>query len=155
MKQNSTHDMQRYIAKILSREAIMQQQVLLERLQQEGVCVAQATLSRCLRRMGVAKIGGVYRLAQQQQGELEAVLRIQQVPPNLLVLHTLPGHASSVAACLDGCRQTAVSQNVVFGHIAATLAGDDTVLVVVKPQQLLHVQQLLVQLCSRATFIAE
>lgn len=140
--------MQQQIVQILSREVITQQQALLARLQQEGVRVAQATLSRCLRRMGVAKIQGVYQLAHQEQTVLQAVLRVQPVPPNLLVLHTLPGHANSVAVYLDRVRQQDVQQPPAFGNIAATLAGDDTVLVVSQQQHLQQLLQLLQQLCT-------
>ncbi|MEM7589571.1 MAG: hypothetical protein AAF320_05400 [Myxococcota bacterium] len=150
MRQYRNHEIEKCVAQILSQEVITQQQTLLKRLQKEGVCVAQATLSRCLHRMGVAKIRGVYRLAPQKQTVLEAVLHLQQVPPNLLVMHTLPGHANSVAAYLDRARQKAAQQKPLFGNIAATLAGDDTVLVVVHQRHLQQVHQSLAQLCKEA-----
>ena len=94
-------EMEKCIAQILSREVITQQHTVLTRLKQEGMRASQATLSRCLHRMGVAKVQGVYQLSRRRQIVLESVLCLKQVPPNLLLLHTPPGHANSVAAYLD------------------------------------------------------
>lgn len=68
----------------------------------------------------------------------EAVVKIDSAM-NLVVLHTIPGSASSVAFAIDHSKN---------GEIIGTLAGDDTVLVILKkpedvPVLLEHIQGML------------
>jgi len=68
----------------------------------------------------------------------EAVVKIDSAM-NLVVLHTIPGSASSVAFAIDHSKNE---------EIIGTLAGDDTVLVILKkpedvPVLLNHIQGML------------
>lgn len=88
---------------------------LLEALEGAGVDSTQATLSRDLNRLGVKKVHGVYRLPGSS-----ASLQITPAGPNLLVLKTLPGRASALAAEIDGS---------MLDGMVGTVAGDDTIFV--------------------------
>lgn len=129
------------IKKIISSEVISNQDDLLLRLHSMGMEVTQATLSRDLKSLQVikvsdAKAGYAYRLpinevVQSIQNETnssrmnflaDGVLGIS-FSGNLGVIKTLPGFAPSTALAIDesGCSE-----------IIGTIAGDDTILVVVR-----------------------
>jgi arginine repressor len=63
------------------------------------------------------------------------VKSIAKSMPNLMVINTSSGFAGSVAAEIDQCR---ANQNRKFKAILGTIAGDDTVLVIVKDVKDLH-----------------
>lgn len=133
------------IVQVVSRHAVRDQAMLIDKLQQAGVTMTQATLSRRLRQLSVAKVGGVYCVAPTGSSRASSVLNVEVAPPNLLVIKTLPGHAGSVAAQIDSCGQNDSGPTPeVLKNIIGTVAGDDTVLVVVgDSKQLRHVQQTL------------
>lgn len=134
------------IVRVVSRHAVRDQAMLIDKLRQAGVTMTQATLSRRLRHLGVAKVRGVYRVAST--GPQDSPVRdVRPAPPNLLVIHTLPGHAGSVAARIDSYSQNdAESVSEVFKSVIGTVAGDDTVLVAVDSKQLRRVRQTLMTL---------
>ena len=117
----------------IGREPVRSQEQLRRTVRAAGFDVAQATLSRDIREMGLVKGGpaGAYQAPQAvaANGQGPAVLRraleayvgraerVQQ----MVVLRTGPGQAQPLAAALDGAR---------LPEIVGTLAGDDTVLVV-------------------------
>jgi len=117
----------RAIVELIASEEVETQEFLRERLKQKGFRVTQATLSRDLRELGVAKVpneeGARYRLPESgAAAALPRVVRefageVRQAG-NLLVIRTEPGHASSVAFHLDGAG---------WKEIVGTVAGDDTI----------------------------
>ncbi len=98
-----------------------------------GVKVDQSTVSRDLREMGVIRLsGGHYTLPEEEglrggEEELERGLRTYalslEASGNLVVVRTPAGNAHALAVILDRA-----------GHegVAGTVAGDDTILVVVR-----------------------
>ncbi len=123
----------RHIMRLLRRQAITSQAELAALLRAQGEPVTQATLSRDLEELGAFKArqpdGRVaYRLPEEppQNGEhlrrmlLEFVSDVDASGP-LVVLRTPPGCAQPVARAID----TGTVKDVI-----ATVAGDDTVLVV-------------------------
>ena len=98
---------------------------LQKELQKAGHKVTQSTLSRHLRKLGIQKVAGHYQRVEQQPLE-RPWFTITEAEPNLLVVTTRPGHAQPLAVMLDENRPE---------HVAGTLAGDDTVLVVVSPPE--------------------
>jgi len=123
----------RLIVRLLRRQAITSQAELAALLRAQGEPVTQATLSRDLEELGAFKArepdGQVaYRLPEEppQNGEhlrrmlLEFVSDVDASGP-LVVLRTPPGCAQPVARAID----TGTVKDVI-----ATVAGDDTVLVV-------------------------
>jgi transcriptional regulator of arginine metabolism len=122
------------IRAVLDQERIDSQHTLAERLRERGFVVTQATLSRDLKNMGVAKrpqADGTYAygLAGQRSSPPEAleVFLVGFVrmgfSGQLGVIHTLAGHAASVASVLDDMQ---------LGSVLGTVAGDDTILVVLR-----------------------
>lgn len=112
------------------------QEDLLSLLAGHGLPVTQATLSRDLKELKAAKIpdgmGGYhYRLAETQgtapraTGQIHIVddIRTIEFSGQMCVIHTLPGYANMVAAVID---------NGIQSGIMGTIAGDDTVLVILK-----------------------
>jgi len=125
------------IAQLLAGRRFASQDELARALARTGVEVTQATLSRDLRSLGVAKRaaangGGWYELPQpavetldrgRQRLDLSAFVNEVRVAQNLVVVRTPPGHANAVGRALDLAE---------FTGIVGTVAGDDTVLVVVE-----------------------
>ena len=132
---------QRRILEIVSNESIGTQKELAERLQQEGFETTQATISRDIKELLLVKvnIGGdryKYVLAQDTpvtDSKLRMVLRefiiSYDYSENILILNTAPGNANTVASAIDRAG---------WPQIIGTLAGDDTVLLVIKPREAVH-----------------
>ncbi|HEX9696922.1 MAG TPA: arginine repressor [Actinomycetota bacterium] len=126
---------QRRIIEILRRSDVESQAGLARLLARRGETVTQATLSRDLEELGAVKARAadgrvVYRVPDeppQATGWLERMLRefLLEVDSsaNLCVLKTPPGGANAVARALD---------NASVPDVLATIAGDDTILIVAK-----------------------
>jgi len=106
---------------------------LLALLERQGFSMTQATLSRDLKYLRVAKMpdsekGYIYMLTERQ---LNNPSENEDIPitgfvsidfaQGMAIMKTLPGHASSIAYALD---------NLNSYEIAGTIAGDDTILII-------------------------
>lgn len=123
----------RRIVQILRQHAVTSQAELAALLRRQGEQVTQATLSRDLEELGAFKArlpdGRVaYRIPEEPPGNDEHLRRmllefVTEVDASgtLVVLRTPPGCAQPVARALD---------TVGVKDVLATVAGDDTVLVV-------------------------
>jgi transcriptional regulator of arginine metabolism len=125
------------IKRIIKNNRIASQESLLGFLEQEGFNVTQATLSRDLKLLKVGKIsegqtGYYYTLPgedDRRESERSYIQDFQrgyvslEFSGNLGVVRTLTGHANSVALSLD---------NLNMEEILGTIAGDDTVLIILK-----------------------
>jgi len=132
-KRISKNERRQLILELLQRDAVASQRDLRARLQRHGVDVNQATLSRDLRDMRVLKVpqpGGGSRYVANPKAERAPVRNEQtlrqtvihlQRSLNMLVLHTAPGNAPVAALAMD---------NLSLPGILGTVAGDDTILVV-------------------------
>lgn len=119
------------ILKLVNAEPVANQDNLRRRLNQHGMRVTQATLSRDLRELKLVKTAEGYRplgAAPEEsaaQPSLARALRefLVDVRPaqNLLVLKTPPGGAQPLAAAVDAEH---------WKEVAGTLAGDDTILII-------------------------
>ena len=123
------------ILDIIGERPVSSHKELVKALDRRGIHVSQATVSRDVRRLGLVKVplaGGGSRYAPAEAAspprrDIERALR-QFVTgfdegEALILLKTRSGHANALAVALD---QTD------WPEVAGTLAGDDTVLVVVK-----------------------
>ena len=124
------------ILALVDREPFRNQETLQRRLKALGFKATQATLSRDIKELGLVKraADGAYQRAQQEPANPEAaanalqrlvaeyVTRIDHVE-YLLILRTGAGQAQPVALALDRAG---------LPEVAGTIAGDDTVLVVVR-----------------------
>ena len=128
------------IKMIISSKEIGSQDELLQELTQEGFQLTQATLSRDLKQLKVAKAASmngnyVYVLPNNtmykrmtEQHSASEMLRVDGIrgidfSGNLAVIRTRPGYASSVAYDID-------THNI--AEILGTIAGDDTILLVLR-----------------------
>jgi transcriptional regulator of arginine metabolism len=125
------------VARLLSDRRFSNQEELAKALARSGVSVTQATLSRDLRSLGVAKRADpsgkpVYELPapavetldrERRLLDLKAFVNLVRVAQNLVLVRTPPGHANGVARAIDLAE---------FGGVLGSVAGDDTVLVVME-----------------------
>jgi transcriptional regulator of arginine metabolism len=126
------------ILRVVREQRIESQDELRAALAREGFVVTQATLSRDIRELGLAKLadpgGGAYYTHPHRgavRPELAQVLpallvSIDGVGP-FLVLKTASGSAGAVTEALD---------HAGWSEIVGTIAGDDTVLVITRSQRL-------------------
>lgn len=122
------------IRRLIASRNISSQDELMKLLLKEGYELTQATLSRDLKYLKVAKMpadleGYVYILPDKEQSVeevesngagLSGLISID-FAQGLIILKTLPGHAGMIAYTID---------NLGAYEIAATIAGDDTILLV-------------------------
>lgn len=125
------------IKMIVSSKEVGSQEELLQELSGEGFELTQATLSRDLKQLKIAKASNssgkyvyvlpnntIYKHANDQSTSEMLINNgfvSLQFSGNLAVIKTRPGYASSMAYDID---------NRNFADILGTIAGDDTILLV-------------------------
>jgi transcriptional regulator of arginine metabolism len=128
------------VQEIITKEIIRTQEDLADQLHLSGFDVTQATVSRDIKEMGLIKVPCAdddYRYAvptevhpTNLQDRLKRLLRETVVSINdtesLVVIRTIPGNAHALAAVLD---------NSNWEEVIGTVAGDDTILLVIKPKE--------------------
>jgi len=120
------------LAQLVGDRRFSSQEELAGALSRSGVEVTQATLSRDLRSLGVAKRAASgqawYELPSpagetldrgRQMLDLKVFVNELRLAQNLAVVRTPPGHASAVARAIDLLE---------FEGLVGSVAGDDTVL---------------------------
>ena len=131
------NDRQNQLLQIINEESIETQEQLLERLQAHGIKCTQATISRDIKEMHLIKEPagqGKYRYAvSAHRTKLNFAEKLRTIfhesvvsvdaAQNLVVIKTMPGLASAAASALDGME---------IASKVGTLAGDDTVLLVMR-----------------------
>ena len=117
---------------------IKEQSELQKHLEERGYKVPQATLSRRLKQLKVVKVSGVYQIVDYDQPHLPLVLRMQCSDTGMIVLHTHPGNANSLAIYLDKKYVLGPIKEQKTALILGTIAGDDTVLMIVKDRKSLE-----------------
>ena len=124
-------DRQRRILEIVEREPIDTQELLQQRLQEQGVVCTQATISRDIKQLHLIKepVGqGRYRYTvSSQRNRLNVADKLRNIfresitsvdfAQNLVVIKTMAGLANAAAAALD---------NMEITYMVGSLAGDDT-----------------------------
>ena len=132
------------IQEIITKQIIHTQEELAEILHLAGYDVTQATVSRDIKEMGLIKLPSAdddYRYAAPAEvhpsnllDRLKRLLRETVVSINdtesLIVIRTIPGNAHALAAVLD---------NSSWEEIIGTVAGDDTILLVIKPKEVVPI----------------
>ena len=122
------------IRRLIGSKNISGQEELMKLLKKKKFELTQATLSRDLKYLKVAKMpdnnsGYVYILPDKEQiieeeelhGTSLSGLTSIVYAQGMAILRTLPGHASSIAYTID---------NLDAYEIAGTIAGDDTILLI-------------------------
>ena len=125
------------ILEIISSKEVETQEQLLQELLKGGFVTTQATVSRDIKELRVVKElspSGSYRYATSLQenaatfsGRLHKIFRecVTSVDcaQNMVVIRTLPGLANGAGSAVD---------NIDLPYVLGTLAGDDTVLLVLR-----------------------
>lgn len=126
------------ILKLVRQHRVQRQEQLRELLQGDGMDVTQATLSRDIRELRLAKVadpdGGSYYSVPAKTENLRPPLH-QLLPTlllsldgvgNLLVAKTPSGAASALTEALDAQE---------WPEVVGTIAGDNTILIVAKSER--------------------
>ena len=122
------------ILAILRGHRVASQEALRELLNERGTEVTQATLSRDIRELRLVKVPGAdgsghYSLPEEWESTppLESLLPTLFLSADgvdhLLVIHTMKGGAQTVAAAIDWEE---------WPEVLGTLAGDDTILIILR-----------------------
>lgn len=126
------------ILNLIKNEVISTQEELVERLEEEGIKVTQATISRDIKKLGLIKIpdeegGYKYALANQKSSSenkywlkkmFNNLVADIDFSDNIILLKTVKGTAGGLGEALD---------NANWQNIIGSVAGDDTLLLIVKP----------------------
>ncbi len=121
---------QRAILELVQESPVASQEDFQRALKKRGFAVGQATLSRDIRELGLAKTSDGYALGQGDNSDpaLPPVARLVRdfvlnvrAAENLIVTKTSIGSAQPVAAALDGEG---------WPEAIGSIAGDDTILII-------------------------
>ncbi len=124
------------IIHIISAHEVETQDELIAHLREEGFTVTQATVSRDIRELGLAKVmtgRGSYRYVLPKEDKdtrrlhishalSETIVRVE-VAQNIIVLHTYAGMAQAVALEVD---------HLSHPDLLGCVAGDDTIIIVAR-----------------------
>ncbi len=117
---------------LLRNRQVHGQSELQEELRRLGHDVTQSSVSRDLRKLGAARVGGCYVLPKPPQeapglvpttltpAVMASLRRIEPAGPHMIVVQTAMGAASAIAIHID--RQG-------WTEVVGTVAGDDTIFV--------------------------
>ena len=130
------HTRQAAILDLVARHVVGSQEELRRLLLERGMDVTQATLSRDLRDLGLARVstedGGRYVLPETFGADEDKPLLGNLLPQlfskidgvgELIVLHTVRSGAQPIAEAID---------QEEFEEVLGTIAGDDTILIVTR-----------------------
>lgn len=118
--QNTTR--QQAILDLIASMPIGRQGELAKLLSERGFSVTQASVSRDLEKLGVAKVHGRYIRQPLARFGVFGSITFTSVGENLIVIKCGSGLASAAAVRIDGAG---------IPDIAGTIAGDDTIFVAV------------------------
>ncbi len=127
------------ILELIGGRDVATQEELLELLRENGYSVTQATVSRDIKQLRLNKTRTpdgryIYEASSAENGELatkfdillaESAIKIEAVS-NQIVIKCYSGLANAVCAALD---------TMPFKGLAGTLAGDDTILVIMRTKE--------------------
>lgn len=127
------------ILELISLYDIGTQEMLMEKLRESGFDVTQATISRDIRELKLARVvtgKGSYKYVPPTLSETTASVKFNgaltesiisvESAVNIVVIKTYPGLAQAVATGID-----AVDNSMIIGCIA----GDDTIMVVTRDER--------------------
>lgn len=140
------------ILEIIRTHRVTSQEALRALLAEQGIEVTQATLSRDIRELRLVKVPGAagtphYTLPEEWEHTppLESLLPTLFVSAegtnNLLVVKTMTGGAQAVALAIDWEE---------WPEVLGTIAGDDTILMILRKARFLPVVQRRIEEVARA-----
>jgi transcriptional regulator of arginine metabolism len=120
------------IVNVIRKNMVRSQEELAALLQHKGVETTQATLSRDIRELGLVKVRGSYHDAQEvhtpppddslRRAFAQYVIETG-ISGNIVMIKTSPGNAHSIGAVFDAAQ---------WPEVLGTVAGDDTIFVLMK-----------------------
>ncbi len=129
------------ILNLIENNVINTQEEILAHLRKQGFAVTQATVSRDIRELKIAKVtsdsGTVrYSVAHHMPAPratalglnsslTESILKIDYAQ-NDIVIHTMPGLAQAIAATIDSLH---------IHNVLGCVAGDDTILIITRSEE--------------------
>ena len=132
---------QQKILEIIAKYDIDTQDTLIKKLAEEGYIVTQTTASRDIKQLNLIKgvtakgsykyiapgavVGGEAKAPVFNSSITDAVLRVEAAG-HIVVIRTFSGMANAIAVCFDSLRRD---------DIVGSVAGDDTILLVVKTSE--------------------
>lgn len=133
---NIKSERQQAIRRIILENNVSSQDEILVHLSSQGFEVTQATLSRDFKELGVVKVhtpsdgyiyrlsaGGIPTVSSHKDAVASTGTRSIEFSGNLAVIKTSPGFAGAIASVVD---------SNLSKEIVGTIAGDDSVLIVVR-----------------------
>lgn len=132
--QSKIEDRIRLIEDLIQNNKIGSQEKLLSLLKEEGHPMAQATLSRDLKKIGVSKVfhtehGYIYHIPEEKMvmkgvgvNTMADAFISMTFSHNIAVIKTLPAYATGICSLID---------NLNSDKIIGTIAGDDTIMIVI------------------------
>jgi transcriptional regulator of arginine metabolism len=126
------HVIEDHIINLVQTHRIYEQSELQELLKERGYDIPQATLSRKLKKMKIAKVDGIYKIVQFNMPVLPPILNIQISETGIIVLHVHPGQANSLGYYFDNKYVSFSPQHPSSTGILGTIAGDDTLILIVR-----------------------
>ena len=128
------------ILKLIAESEIDTQEELARVLNENNFNVTQATVSRDIKELNLIKVSGKskkYKYAVMQHNEQRDIYKMFNLfkvsvisvttAQNIVVVKTLPGMANAIGVCIDSLQEDC---------IVGSVAGDDTMLIVVKSSEL-------------------
>ncbi len=133
---------QQKILELIDMYDIDTQEAMIEKLREAGINATQTTISRDIRELKLVKgmsASGEYKYIRPgvkreanvpvlNSALTESVTNIEAAG-NIVVVKTFPGMANALAVCVDALEKS---------HIVGSVAGDDTILLVVKNDDVAH-----------------
>ena len=131
---------QQKILELIEKYDIDTQETLIAKLEEVGFATTQTTISRDIKQLKLVKgmtSNGTYKYIVPEvknsggtpilnSALTESVIKIEAAE-NIVVVKTLSGMANAVAVCIDSLNEAS---------IVGSVAGDDTILIVVKTTEL-------------------
>jgi transcriptional regulator of arginine metabolism len=117
---------QRAILELVRQKPVHTQQELAETLAGMGLQATQATVSRDIQELGLVRSSAGYRPAPLVSEAFQENVRSVEAVGDLMIVRTPPGTANFVARAIDEAE---------FPGVAGTVAGDDTIIVVLRERK--------------------
>lgn len=121
-----------HILNLVQTHQIHEQSELQALLQERGYDIPQATLSRKLKKMKIAKVEGSYKVVQFNMPLLPPILNLQISEAGIIVLHVHPGQANSLGYYFDQKYVSYSPHTPNNTGILGTIAGDDTLILIIR-----------------------
>ena len=117
---------QRAILELVRQKPVHTQQELAETLAEMGLQATQATVSRDIQELGLVRSSAGYRPAPLVSEAFQENVHSVEAVGDLMIVRTPPGTANFVARAIDEAE---------FPGVAGTVAGDDTIIVVLRERK--------------------